>query len=231
VMQRLREAEQVGDLYAATGLRSWRSNLAWLAQNDAAEARRQVQEAMRRWSQKGFHLQHYYDLLAQGQIDLYIDDGPGAWSRVSERWKELSRSMLLRVQNVRVEAQHLRARSAIAAAKVRDRNPQLLREAERGAGRIEKERMPWATATALLVHAGVAAVREDKARAAQALRQAADGLEAAEMRMHAMAARLRLGTLIGGDEGRGIAAQARAWMAEQGIADPERMTAMLVPGF
>jgi serine/threonine protein kinase/KaiC/GvpD/RAD55 family RecA-like ATPase len=231
VMQRLREAEQVGDLYAATGLRSWRSNIAWLAKNDAAEARRQVQEAMRLWSQKGFHLQHYYDLLAQGNIDLYTDDGPGAWSRVTERWKELSRSMLLRVQNVRIESWHLRARSAIATARVRDNNPQLLRVAEKDATRIEREQMPWATAIGQLVEAGVAAVRGQQEAAADALRRAITTLESAEMGMHAAAARMRLGGLIGGDEGRTLLDAARTWMEQQGIANPQQMTAMLVPGF
>ena len=231
VTQRLREAEQVGDLYAATGLRSWRTNIAWLAQNDAAEARRQVQEAMRRWSQKGFHLQHYYDLLAQGNIDLYTDDGPGAWSRVNERWKELSRSMLLRVQNVRIESWHLRARSAIAAARVRDNSPQLLGVAEKDARRIEREQMPWSSAMARLLESGVAAVRADKDRAAEALRKAIAHLESADMAMHASAARMRLGGLLGGDEGRQMAEAARVWMEQHGIANPALMTAMLVPGF
>jgi len=150
---------------------------------------------------------------------------------VSERWKELSRSMLLRVQNVRIEAWHLRARSAIAAARVRDRNPQLLAVAERDARRIEKERMPWASAMAKLLSAGVAQVREDRAAAAEWLRQAAGELDAADMRMHAMAARLRLGALVGGEEGRGLIDSAEKWMTAQGIADPKQMTAMLIPGF
>ena len=38
------------------------------------------------------------------------------------------------------------------------------------------------------------------------------------------------GQLIGGDEGRGLIAGADAWIKTQGIASPETMAGMLVPG-
>jgi hypothetical protein len=63
------------------------------------------------------------------------------------------------------------------------------------------------------------------------MRVAAEQLDAIEMRLYAAAARRRLGQLLGGDEGRGMIVQADVWMTGQGIKNPARMTAMLVPGF
>jgi hypothetical protein len=49
--------------------------------------------------------------------------------------------------------------------------------------------------------------------------------------MFAAAARRRLGALVQGDDGDQLAAAADAAMADQGIRDPRRMTAVLAPGF
>jgi hypothetical protein len=48
---------------------------------------------------------------------------------------------------------------------------------------------------------------------------------------HAAAARRRLGRLVGGDEGATLVGAADAWMHAQDVRRPERMTAVLTPGF
>jgi hypothetical protein len=53
----------------------------------------------------------------------------------------------------------------------------------------------------------------------------------ATLRLYAAAARRRQGELLGGHKGRQLVAEANSWMAGQGVVRPERMTAMLVPGF
>jgi hypothetical protein len=50
------------------------------------------------------------------------------------------------------------------------------------------------------------------------------------MKLHAMAMRRRRGELLGGDEGRALIAAADEWMTSQGIRNPVRMAAMIVPG-
>ena len=55
--------------------------------------------------------------------------------------------------------------------------------------------------------------------------------EAVDMGLFAAAARRRLGTLLGGDAGRALIAQADAWMAAQEVRNPARMAAGLAPGF
>ena len=75
-----------------------------------------------------------------------------------------------------------------------------------------------------------AGARGDASRAVPLLESAETGLAAAEMALHAAAARRRRGELIGGETGRALVCAAEAWMAGQGIKSPERMTAMLAPG-
>jgi len=224
----LDEAEERGDLYAATGLRCWRTNVAWLAADDPDEARRQVMEAQRQWSQKGFHLQHYYELLALVQIDLYAGDGRGAWRRIQERWAAFRRSLLLRVQNVRIESLGLRARCALA---LHDASPRLLAVAARDARRLARERMPWSQPLAQLLYAALAARARDDAAALSHLDAAATGFANADMGLHAAVARRLQGTLSGGEAGRALTYAADEWMRVHGVRNPELMSRMLAPGF
>ena len=106
----------------------------------------------------------------------------------------------------------------------------LLRGAEGHASAIIRERTHWGDPLALLLRAGVAATRGDTSRAVPLLESAEAGLGAADMALHAAAARRRRGELIGGEAGHGLVAAADAWMTGQSIKNPERMTAMLAPG-
>lgn len=228
VPEKLREAEERGNLWFATGLRSWRTNVAWLAIDDPDEARRQVEQANRQWSREGFHLQHYYELLANGQIDLYTGNGRAGLERVDQHWQALKRSMLLRVQNIRVEAHHLRARCAMAEAKATG-DTKLLDVATKSARKIKREKKPWALAISKLVEAGVTAIRGD-AGAAKLFDTAEQALTAADMHLYAAAAKYRRGQLLGNDEGKILEVNAISELATLGAHNPHRISDMIVPG-
>jgi hypothetical protein len=231
VPKRLREARQHGDLYAAADVAAGRPNMVWLVADDVVSARDALQGSIRSWPTRTFHLQHYLGMFADGQIDLYTGDEPeAAWRRTVGQWRALTRSMLLRIQGIRLEALHLRARCAVAAAAVaHDRDP-YLKDVERMATRIRRERMAWADPLADLVLAGAAAIRSEAERAAELAARAASAFDRWDMAGYAAAARRRHGLLVGGSEGEAEVAVADAWMASQGVVDPERMTAMLAPG-
>src|SRR5262249_22236557 len=143
VPQLLSQAEERGDLYAATSQRTGLANLAWLVADRVDMARLRVREADEQWSKRGFHFQHYWNLLAECNVDLYAGDGACAYERVMARWKDLASSLYLRIQNVRIEAWHLRGRCALAAAGQDERRRSaLLAESERIASRIARQRMP-----------------------------------------------------------------------------------------
>jgi hypothetical protein len=63
------------------------------------------------------------------------------------------------------------------------------------------------------------------------LARAVEAFEAIDLGLQAAAARRRLGELTGGARGRGLVEQADAWMRDQQIRNPARMTALLAPGF
>jgi eukaryotic-like serine/threonine-protein kinase len=228
VPAKLREAEERGNLWFATQLRSWRTNVAWLALDNPDEARRQVELANRQWSREGFHLQHYYELLSNGQIDLYVGNGREGLERTEKQWDALASSLLLRVQNIRVETQHLRARCVIAEAKASG-NLGMLDVATNAARKIAGERMPWALAIAQLISASVAVLRGD-ARAKDALLATEQALTAADMHLYAAVTRYRRGQLIGGEQGDKLAAAARDELLGLGARSPERIADMVAPG-
>jgi hypothetical protein len=222
----LREADERGDRYFATQLRTCFSNAYWLARGEPDVAEAEVEASMRSWSKADFHLQHFLEIVARAQILLYRGDGAGALRLVDAAYPALVRSLTLEMAVARVFTHHLRGRAALASRSRAD-----LGVAERSARAIERERADWGAPLAALLRAGVAAKRGEGARTLALLADARRDFEARGMALFAVAARLLLGERLGGDAGRALAAGARDFLREQRIADPERMIAMLAPGF
>jgi eukaryotic-like serine/threonine-protein kinase len=221
-----------GDRYAATNLRLSLQNVAWLVDGDVEEARRMARDALRGWSKSGALAHDWFGLTAETQLELYEGAGAEAFGRMERGWRALERSLIMRVQNVRIEAWGLRARAALAAAAAKpDDREQRLARVEADVRRIRKEKMAWGEPVADLALAGVAALRGDLAAAAGRCAAAARAFDAADMALHAAVARRRQGLLVGGDEGGALIVAAEAWMRGQKISSPARWTAMLAPGF
>ena len=226
----LRGAEARGDRYLVTNLRSSHANAIWLVKGDPATAEREAREAIRGWSRAGFHLQNYFDLVARANIGLYRGEGEATHGRIVERWPDLVQSMTLHIQSARVWATYLRASSALLAARTSGDGAGLVQEAERAAGKLAAERMPWVNPLAALLRAGVRLSRGEASEAAALLAGAVRDFEAVDMPLYAAAARRRVGEIAGGEEGRAAVEAADAWMKEQGVVDPARIAAMLAPG-
>ena len=226
----LADARRRGNLYLATELCT-RSNYAWLAADDPDEGEREAREALARWSQKGFHRQHYSAMLARVQTALYRGDAESAWGLLVEQESNLRRSMLTRVQVLRIESLYLRARSALALAAADKSARRFVRVARTSARRIAAERMPWADPIGMLLQAGIAALEGRDTDALASLHAAADRFDRADMKLYAAVARHRIGELQRDDDGRAQLQAAAAWMAAQQIKNPVCMTRMLAPGF
>ncbi len=232
VPQYLSEATDRGDLYFATNLRLGMPNLAWLVRDDVDFARRMTQEALQSWSHAGFHIQHFYALVADVQLALYVGDSERGYKTVLATWPALVKSMNLRIQVLRITAFYLRARCALAMAFAGgERQASLLKEAQDGADKIRRERVAWANALAKLIYAAVYSCRGLRNESIGLLRDAITDFVAIDMELHAMVSRWCLGALLGDDEGEALITSARGWMTEQTVKRPERWVAMFAPGF
>ena len=227
VLRHLEAAEARGDLYASVNLRLGLPNAAWLLKGEPAEARRHATAALERWSPVGFHLQHYWSLLALTNVDLYEGRGADAWARVATAWPALERSLLLRVRSVRVEALAMRGRAALAAAAADEsQRAALVHEADRAARALGAERYPFPAVMAQLLRAGV--LRQRGKEAVPALDAAREMLASLSMGLYAAAATHRLAALTG--RGRSWPPSDAATNAFSGVRDVEAMTRLLVPG-
>jgi hypothetical protein len=226
----LANARSSGNLYIATELCT-RSNYAWLAADDPDEGEREAIESIARWSQKGFHRQHYSAMLARVQTALYRGNGDAAWRLIAEQQSSLRHSLLTRVQVFRVESLYMRARAALAMAVSTGSSRRLLRIARAGARRIAREHMPWSDPIALLLRAGIANLEGRVPLSLSYLHHAADRFDRADMKLYAAVARRRIGALQDDAPGRALQCQAEEWMAAQQIRNPTAFTRMLAPGF
>jgi eukaryotic-like serine/threonine-protein kinase len=225
----LADADERGDLYAQTML-SLRNSSVQLMADDPHAARQVADAAIGRWSRGGFHTQHYSALQRHLEIDLYVGDATAACARMDAAWVHLRRSLLLRYQMATVEMAHLRARIGLAvAAQGRDVGP-MLKRASAAAGTLERQKVDWATALSAVVRAAIAATVGNRRHAAVLVERSEEWLSRADMMLHVAAARRRRGELIGGTEGQALIEDADLRMNAQGIVNPARFTAMLIPG-
>nr|MCU0700533.1 hypothetical protein [Myxococcaceae bacterium] len=125
-------------------------------------------------------------------------------------------AMLLRIQNVRVEAWSLRGRLALAAKRTD--------EAARAVRELRKERVGWAWAQAVALEALL-----EPARRAELLGRAIAGFDQHGLKLFAASARLRLGQISDDEVGRANVRAALAWFETQDVVEPESFARMLVP--
>ena len=218
----LREAERRGNLYMAASLRGGPTHLHWLIRDAVDEAQAGIDDAARRYSTRGMQVQHYWQLHARCNLDLYRGDPAAALARLEHRWRELG--TLLRIQFIRVEALHLRGRCLLAAA---GPDTRVLADARA----IEGERTLWGDALAQLLRAGVAARVGDLRAAHNHLAEATAGCEPAAMALHAAVARRRRGELGDPTTARRWLTAADTWLEGQGVRNIPRLLATLAPGF
>jgi hypothetical protein len=228
----LHDARQRGNLYASASVAIGLPNLAWLTNDDVNGALEAASQGMDDWSREQVHIQHVFYNQAVGNLDLYAGNQQAAFRRMTEFWPRLARSRLLMNQLIRVVMVELRGRAALAvlrAGETGERSARLLTRARSDAGRLERQRRPWASGLAALLRAGVASSSEDDDGTRRHLERGLAYLEQADMALHAAAARHRLGRLLGGASGAELIEQAQRYMKAQGVRAPERMVAMLVP--
>jgi hypothetical protein len=226
----LESARERGNFYLELEL-STRLSLIWLAADQALEAEREADEAVARWSQRGFERPQYLRLVTGVQIRLYLGRAREAWELVERHRGEFRRPLFRRVQHTRVETANWRARCALAVAAHGEDARRLQAVALEEAGRIEREQMPWSNPFATLIRATVACQQGDATEAIERLTAAIGGFASAGMHMHAAACRWRLSTLTTGGQRETLHADAKRFMKDQDVRDAIAFLRVLAPGF
>jgi serine/threonine protein kinase/tetratricopeptide (TPR) repeat protein len=227
----VKEARDRGDRYLESTVAVFPAVLERLADDDPDEARAHMEEAIGRWSQSGFHVQHLTCFYGAMDLDLYDGNAAGAWQRAVETWPRFEASELPRIQLVKIYFMQQSGRAALAlAAESSDPGP-LIAAAEVYARRLRKEKLDWSEALSVVLHACIANRRGDVTTAAKLLADAIARCDAVALDLFAASARRQLGKLLGGDEGRALIERADAWMTAQTIRRPEKMADAMIPGF
>jgi hypothetical protein len=226
------EAQDRGDLFRITNLRTGLPTIAWLASGDSQTHRAEVKDAIGRWSQRGFHLQHWLAVQSEAMIDLYEGKGGEGLRRMQAAWPAAKRELHMNVQLVRVNATYLRGRCAVAAAAdaaPRERG-RFIEVAERDARSLDREATHWAASLSLLLRAGNESVRGRPDACAALLDRGIAAAVRSGMRLYELVARMRRATLLGGDAGRADAAEVERVLRTEQIADTASHCRMLLPG-
>jgi eukaryotic-like serine/threonine-protein kinase len=227
----VKQAHERGDIYAITSLGTALSYMPCIIEDNPDKARKNMWEAIEKWSHEGFHLQHYWALLGQVQVEIYSGQGNTALKIINAQWSPMVRGLLLEVQNSLIEMLQLRARAALATLKTSNNSKTVLASVEKDAKRLLKEKIATATAFAKLLLAAVAFNRHQKEQAINLLIQAEKDFEQLNMALYKAAVQHRLGSLLEGKKGEELIESANNWMKSQRICNIERMTEMLAPGF
>jgi hypothetical protein len=225
----LEESRQRGDLFGEVSLRASVQGLSLLGQDQADDAIADLEDTLARWSPAGFHTQHYYYLTTRAQIALYAGRLDEAQAFANKARDGVERSLLKRIQSVRVIVYQLCAR--VAAARALAGAPEERATIRKFARKLGSEGVGWASAHAALLGATLELQVGQPERALPLLEAALAGYDAADMAQYLAATKQRLGTLVGGDRGRALRAEAEAWFREERIVRPDRLLALTAPGF
>ncbi|MFO0587123.1 MAG: AAA family ATPase [Polyangiaceae bacterium] len=228
----VREAEERGDRYFATNLCSGFPNAAWLVLGEPDTAAARASTAIGPWTRAGAHLQHFHDVVARVQIDLYRGDGASAYTHISEGWKSLEDSMSMRIHVVRTTCEYLRGASAVLASWSELDAAPLLGVAAKAAKKLDAEKATWASALACFLRAAIKVREGERGTAVTSLLEEGERhATAAGMAGHTLAAQRAQALVRGGISARDKLQTIDNLLADRGVRDPSRFASMLLPGF
>jgi tetratricopeptide (TPR) repeat protein len=217
---RLAEARIKNNVMAANAQATHVAIAAWLVPDDVAGATRELAGAERRMSTEVYGLQHTWLLIGRALLALYTGDASTGYARMVAEMPAIRRSRLLGVKVAQMSYLATRAALALASADglgADARATELRREAGALARRLARLPVSGAAPLALLIRAPLA--RDPRSLLEHARRDLAQ----AGMLAYAHAA----GWHLGGEPRRA----AEAFFAAQQVTRPERVVAMLAPGF
>jgi serine/threonine protein kinase/tetratricopeptide (TPR) repeat protein len=234
-----RDAEQRDDRFLAQVACTSPATIAWLALDMPEHALRQSNRALD-WAPGGYTVQHYHHFITTVEVALYRSNPVAAWNESTRTWPAHKASFFLMLTFLRDALLMTRAKAALAM---------LAREQGRGdlrvgagptraslnalvastARALERHQLPCGTGWALLLKAALDRLGGRRHAAMEHLSRSIRAFEHAQMALYREAARYCLGRLRADAHGAALMREAEAWMRDQGVVNPLRMTGMLAP--
>jgi hypothetical protein len=229
-------AERQGDRFMAVNLRT-AFPIVRLIAGEVDEAEAEVDEALATWGPRREHLQMQDVFAAVAHVDVALYRGRVAAGaeRFAEVQAGLRKSMLHLLPANQLlllsAASRLAMARGAAAPPGSSERTAAAREAERAVRALVATRQPAVRGFVPLIRASAAHLAGDDETCVRILRETLPELDALEFGAFAHPVRKRLARLVGGSEGAALDATADAWFAAQGVKDPERLLAVLAPGY
>jgi tetratricopeptide (TPR) repeat protein len=218
----LADADERGDTYMGAAVGVARARLTIMRTASREEALEQIAGGSARWVSRylGFH--HFSELICRSHVEMVAQRPADSLAILTRGAKDLRSSLMGRVQIPRMHFRTQTAYSAIELAadcKNASERRRLLRLATYEARGMRREQARYAVARARLVEASVRLVRSRDADVVDELRAVGTEFEQLGDRLAHAAVLARLAEIVGGDEGAGLLARARARFAEVDAAD------------
>lgn len=229
VFRRRSEARLCDDFFLETNASTGPAGLAWLMKDDPQGAAAAARAVMRRWPRDRFLVQHWFALFGDVDALLYQGKGQAACERLTQAWKPLASAGFLRYQFSRAISYLMRIRCAVAAAREVGSHRIYTPTVKRDARRLAKEQASWILPMAKLGRAAQAEIAGGRQETLLFLEEAEQGYRASESGLHEQAVRRRRGMLLGGTSGQELVVASDTWFRDQGVVNPERLVAMLIP--
>ncbi len=231
VPQIMQDGRARGDVYAEVSVRcSGTAHLVELAADNPDRAISEMARALKQWRKTFFDLPHFNGALARMECHLYAGRTEEARRLLLEDWPAIRKSLFTRKSQMqRTTLYYARGRTALAEW-LRQPDKSLLRqETEEYAKRLTEVRAPWGSAFSRMLRAGLAAGLQQKTEALRLLAEAEEILGEQNLRLLAACVGRRRGELEGTDGAARVEA-ADGFMKSEGVARPDRMTGMYLPG-
>ncbi len=232
----IRDAERRGDVFAqSTFLRSYsRMTLAMGSLYVTVNKTQTIQEMQPvEWvpPEGRYHLQHWFEFEARAEFALYEGWGATLLDEARVNGQGLQKSLLMRVQIVRVFFLSIQARLLLAAKTKYPGKMKSFHKISKLARRLEGEDAGYTRVLAFLLRAAVSVQKGRPEKARLQLEETVTLATDQHMHLHAAVAKLRLSKLLGGDAGAALATEASQWMALEGISNAADIAEMIAPGF
>jgi hypothetical protein len=224
------EAAQRGRILGMAWLSSYPSVAAWLTHDDVDGYQRQLDSVKEGWTrEEPGSVPHLLVALSGVLLDLYRGEPTRAFQSFDAQRAAFTRSGANLGPIGSFLFEMASAFGAASAYRV-ERRGAYLASARAGAKRLVHLPTERARALGHVVQASLALAHGNPDGARRALDQALQEAVRGGCRMVEAGIRIRLGELVGGDEGGALIGAGRAIMQRQGVVNVERLTEVLCPG-